>query len=246
MKKIVCVLMCALALHGATAFAALSLNGTRIVYPAKSRFADITAENAGSEPSQMLAWVDDGDVASTPDTASAPFLLIPAVSVVRPGRKQTLRIVYNGSALPQDREAVYYLNVVELPPKSSGARAAPEMKVAVRTRIKIFMRPADLALEPLAAAKKLAWSVDTPADGPAVFRAKNASPYFVSMASVKLTRRGAETADLGAGMVPPWGELELRPQVQLQPADLADCTVQYIYVNDHGGGEEISAALPAR
>ena len=71
---------------------------------------------------------------------SAPFLLMPAVAVVRPGRKQTLRIVYNGGALPQDRETVYYLNLVELPPKSSGARAAPEMKVAVRTRIKIFMQ----------------------------------------------------------------------------------------------------------
>ncbi len=244
MKKMICV-CCALALHVGAAFAALSLNGTRIVYPVKSRFADITAENAGKEPSQMLAWVDDGDIASTPDSASAPFLLMPAVSIVRPGRKQTLRIVYNGATLPSDRETVYYLNLVELPPKSTAGRAAPEMKVAVRTRIKIFMRPADLDIEPLAAAKKLAWTVDAQPGIP-VFRAKNASPYFVSMASVKLMRGGSEVADLGAGMVAPWADLEFRPDSKYDLTGLAGSTVQYIYVNDNGGAEEITSTLPAR
>lgn len=244
MKKVMCLFL-AVALHTGTALAAISLNGTRIVYPVKSRFADITAENAGKEASQMLAWIDDGDIASTPDTATAPFLLIPAVSVVRPGRKQTLRIVYNGGPLPVDRETVYYLNLIELPPKSSGNRSAPEMKVAVRTRIKIFMRPADLDVEPLAASKKLAWAMESRPGGP-VFTAKNTSPYFVSMASVKLVRGGAAIADLGSGMVPPWGGLEFRPDPKYDPSDLAGSAVQYIYVNDNGGPEEVTATLPAR
>ena len=232
------------ALQCHAALAALTLVGTRIVYPANAKFADITAENAGKQSVQMLAWIDDGDINSTPDTATAPFLLAPAVKVIGPGRKQFLRISYTGGTLPLDRETIYYLNVTEIPPKPIGPRAEPALQFAVRTRIKIFMRPAGLPGEPVVAARKLSWELNVAAGG-AVIRAKNPSPYFVSMGSVKLMRGDAMLADLDRGMVPPWGESEFRADTGV--ADFSGATaVNYVYVNDYGGPEEFTFPLSAR
>ena len=243
MKKLFWI-CAAIILHCGAATATVSLINTRIIYPAHARFVDITAENSGKQSAQLLAWVDDGDFSSTPGTATAPFLLAPAVKVLGPGRKQVLRISYNGSPLPLDRETVYYLNVTEIPPKVVAQQDAPVMQFAVRTRIKIFMRPANLPFSPELAAKKLSWELGA-ASGDVVLRAKNPSPYFVSMASVKLMRGDAMLSDLSRGMVPPWGELEFRPAQA--SADLAGAdAVKYIYVGDYGGGEELTFTLPVR
>jgi chaperone protein EcpD len=243
MLKIIWVCI-AVALHCDAVLAAVSLIGTRIVYPANAKFADITANNGGAKSAQMLAWVDDGDINSTPDTATAPFLLAPAVKVIGPGRKQVLRISYNGSPLPLDRETLYYLNVTEIPPRSAGSGTELTLQFSVRTRIKIFMRPAGLPGAPTAAAKKMSWELDV-ASGAVVIRATNPSPYFVSMASVKLMRGDAMLADLDRGMVPPWGTSEFHADTGV--ADLTGATaVNYVYVNDYGGPEEFTFPLPAR
>lgn len=232
-----------IALQCNLALAAVSLLGTRIVYPVNAKFADITANNEGTKSAQMLAWVDDGDINSNPDTATAPFLLAPAVKVIGPGRKQVLRISYNGGPLPSDRETVYYLNVTEIPPKYSGSSTNVALQFSVRTRIKIFMRPPGLVGEPTVAAKKLSWERAGASDN-VVIRATNSSPYFVSMASVKLMRGDAVLADLDRGMVAPWGTLEFR--VEGGAVDLFGATsVNYVYVNDYGGGEEVSFTLPS-
>lgn len=234
----------ALVLQWSAALAAVSLVGTRVVYPANARFADITVANAGQQSAQVVAWIDDGDINSTPDTSTAPFLLAPAVKLLGPGRKQILRISYNGGPLPINRETLYYLNVTEIPPKRTSSSSELTLQFAVRTRIKLFMRPTGLPGEPTAAAKQLSWDIDT-ASGGTVIRAKNPSPYFVSMASVKLMRGDTVLVDLDRGMVPPWGEYAFRAEAG--SADVSGATaVNYVYVDDYGGGAEVSFNLPAR
>lgn len=234
----------AVVLQCGTALAGINLIGTRIIYPASAKFVDITAENAGKQFAQMLAWVDEGEINSTPDTATAPFLLVPAVKLMAPGRKQVLRISYNGGALPLDRETVYYLNVADIPPKRASSGAELTVQFAVRTRVKIFMRPAGLPGEPTVAAKGVTWEIGG-ASGNPVIRVSNPSPFFVSMASVKLMRGDAVLADLDRGMVPPWGTFEFRADTGA--VDFSGATaVNYVYVNDYGGGEEVSFTLPTR
>lgn len=243
MLKLLCISV-SIALQCSASLAGLALTGTRLVYPINAKYADISVENVGSQSAQMLAWVDDGDIGSTPQTANAPFLLAPSVRVLGPGRKQVLRISYTGGPLPLDRETIYYLNVTEIPPKPSGLRTEPVLQFAVRSRIKIFMRPAALPGEPVAAAKALSWALDI-GPGGTLLRAKNLSPFFVSMPSVKLVRGDTVLADLDGGMAPPWGEAEFRVEARI--ADIAGATsVSYVYVNDYGGGDEVRFPLPAR
>ncbi len=240
----ICVAMALLVLQCGLAVATVTLVGTRVVYSMNAKFADVTAENSGKQSAQMVAWIDDGDINSTPDTSSAPFLLAPAVKVIGPGRKQVVRIAYSGGSLPSDRETVYYLNITEIPPKSVGSQSNPVVQLAVRTRIKIFMRPAGLPVEPIAAARKLSWELAADSDG-VLIRAKNPSPYFISMASVTLMRGDTILADLDRGMVPPWGQSEFH--LPTGAVDISGATaVSYVYVNDYGGGEAFTFTLPVR
>lgn len=243
MGRVLC-LACATLLYAGSACAAFSLIGTRIVYPVNAKFADVTVENVGNQSGQMVAWVDEGDADSTPETSNAPFLLAPAVKVLGPGRRQVLRISYTGPELPLDRETVYYLNVMEIPPKPTGQRTESIVQFAVRTRIKIFMRPGGLPMEPSVAAQKVAWELDAGSES-VVIRAKNPSPYFISLGLVKIMRGDTVLAELERGMVPPWGQTEFRAQPTKDVFEGAT-TVRYRYINDYGGAEDFSFSLPLR
>ena len=197
--------------HWSVALAGITLDSTRLVYPGSARSVDVVLSNTTAGPSRYLAWIDDGDPAVLPEDASADFFVFPASGMLAPGRRQMVRAMYRGAALPKDRESVYYLNVLDLPQKAVSKEDQNTIAIANRSRIKIFMRPSELAGDPALAAKKLVWSVDA-ASGSAVFRATNASPYFVSMRSVKLMQGDTELIDLGVGMVAPWGKLEFQPQ----------------------------------
>lgn len=49
------------------------------------------------------------------------------------------------NTLPQDRESLFYFNLREIPPKSSKPNT---LQLALQTRIKLFYRPAPLAVNP--------------------------------------------------------------------------------------------------
>jgi chaperone protein EcpD len=57
--------------------------------------------------------------------------------------------------VPQDRESVFWLNVLEIPPKPVGK--ANHIQLTVRSRLKLFYRPAGLAGSPKAAVAQLRW-----------------------------------------------------------------------------------------
>lgn len=230
--------------HLGIAVAGISLDRNRLVYLSTAKSVDVVLSNQLPGASRYLAWIDAGDPAVLPENASADFFVFPATGVLSQGRKQTMRIMYSGAALPADREAVYFLNVLEIPQKAAPKGGEGALAIANRTRIKIFMRPADLAEDSAAAASKLVWEAASLSTAP-VFKVKNASPYFVSMRAIKLMQGGTELADLGFSMVPPWGALEL--PAEPKQGNLSGVTaVKYTYVNDYGGAIDVTFTLPAR
>lgn len=64
------------------------------------------------------------------------------------------------SALPKDRESVFWFNVLEVPPKPDAAKAANQslLQLASCTRIKLFYRPEGLSGIPSDAPLALKWS----------------------------------------------------------------------------------------
>jgi P pilus assembly chaperone PapD len=94
--------------------AGIQLNGTRVVYPANEREVSLGLVNDGTEARLVQSWVDSGDVRERPEDSKAPFIITPPMTRVDPGKGQTLRIIFSGTTMPQDRESVFWLNILEI------------------------------------------------------------------------------------------------------------------------------------
>ncbi|MCV5920354.1 fimbria/pilus periplasmic chaperone, partial [Escherichia coli] len=73
-----------------------------------------------------------------------PFIITPPLFKLDPEKNNILRIVNITHGLPQDRESVYWVNVKAIPSKSDDSENKNVLQIAVRTRIKLFYRPAGL------------------------------------------------------------------------------------------------------
>src|SRR6185312_1276720 len=101
------------------ATAGVVVNGTRVVYPAAKREVTISLRNAGETPSLVQAWLDAGNPQSKPGEAHVPFVLSPPLFRLDPTKVQSLRLVYTRDPLPEDRESVFWLNVLDVPPRGA-------------------------------------------------------------------------------------------------------------------------------
>ncbi|EOZ9391016.1 fimbrial biogenesis chaperone [Enterobacter hormaechei] len=220
--------LCALAFTVSQSNASIVVSGTRVVYPGNEREVTVKVSNTGKEPVLVQSWIDKGEVDARPEKIQVPFILTPPINRINPDKSQTLRLSYTGSpVLPDDRESVYWLNILEIPPVTKNI-ASNRIQVAFRTRIKLFYRPAALNDRAKAseAAEKLSWSVSGNE-----LKATNTSPYFVSLVSVGLSL-GQHKLSVDGEMVLPQGSQNFRIKdgALLRPGTV----VTWEYVNDWG------------
>ncbi len=126
----------------AQARASVVVTGTRVIYPGEAREKTVQLSNRDAFPNVVQAWVDIDAPDAPPDQADAPFLVNPAVFRMAPDSGQTLRIVYTGQGLPGDRESLFHLNVLQIPPRNSSHADRNQMLLMLRNRLKLFYRPA--------------------------------------------------------------------------------------------------------
>lgn len=237
-----CVFMVAAVVCSMVAFtarAAIVITGTRVIYPAQSREVNVRLRNVEQHPVLVQTWLDNGDPAAAPNEIQVPFVLLPAVFRVEPNKGQSLRIMFTGGDMPQDRESVYWLNVQEIPPKPADADQRNMIQLAFRTRIKMFYRPASLVDDPASVRSKLKWSVLSNDKNERVLRVENPSAYYVSLGSASLDD-GSKKIVLTPGMAPPFGHVDLVPE-QGRLAVKIPATVSYTVLNDFGAEIKDSA-----
>ena len=223
-----------------SAHANIVLGGTRIIYKSGDRDASVEISNQGEYPALVQAWLDDGQTSASPETLSVPFVLTPPISRVDPKQSQTMRLVYTGETLPADRESVFWLNVLEIPPKPSVEAGANTLQFAIRTRIKVFFRPKELIGDPRTAAAQLQWK---PMPGaPLTVIAKTPGPFYMSIGDMHLVIEGKPVGKAMLGMVPPFGELAFTAEPDATPISGVPTSVSYKVVDDFGGFVE--ATMP--
>ncbi len=76
---------------------------------------------------------------------AAPFIVLPPIVRIEPGKGQSWRLVFNGSRLPQDRESLFWFNLLDIPPEPKNGKTDNYLQLAIRSRIKLFYRPAGVA-----------------------------------------------------------------------------------------------------
>jgi P pilus assembly chaperone PapD len=225
--------------------ASVVIAGTRVIYNAADTEQTIKLTNDGKSPALTQAWLDKGDPKAAPSAIDLPFTITPPFARIDPGKGQTLRILYTGEPLPQDKESVFWLNVLEIPPKPAANEAdVNKLQMAIRSRIKMFFRPVGLKGSADEAPAQITWRVIKTGKG-AALEAHNPTPYHVSFAALELTGEGKTAKFDDGGMVGP-GETQDFP-LSGEVFQGADAKVRYRAINDFGGpaeGETVLNAAP--
>lgn len=246
LQSLLCIALLALGLlTGVQARASVVIAGTRVIYNAEEPEVTVRLANKGSMPGLVQVWVDHGEERATPTGINVPFTVAPPIARINPGKAQTLRIFYTGEALPQDRESVFWLNVLEVPPEPDKAGPAQNyLQMSVLSRIKLFFRPKGLSGNAGTAPAQLTWRLMRDASGWAI-EVRNPTAYHVSFAGIEVTSGSSRASFDDGGMVDPAGTGRFALHGSVSPG--AGSTVHYRAINDFGGVMEGDApvALPA-
>ncbi|HGL4102649.1 TPA: molecular chaperone [Klebsiella michiganensis] len=189
--KMICgVAVCLFAtLFSPVILAGVVLDGTRVIYPADKRDITVKVTNMGKRAVLIQSWLDNGESEAAPDKIITPFMLTPPINRVESNKAQSLRIsAVSTSSLPQDRESVFWLNVLEIPAKPEKGQAVENyLQMAIRTRVKLFYRPTTLNIRAPEAAKSLIWSISGNQ-----LSVNNPSPYYISLTDVTINGKKTE------------------------------------------------------
>ncbi|QMD47388.1 fimbria/pilus periplasmic chaperone [Citrobacter freundii] len=138
MKGLTVILIASIVLP---AHAGIVIYGTRIVYPAEKNEVMVQLMNQENRSSLVQSWIDDGDTSLPPEKIQVPFLLTPPVAKVAANSGQQLKIKKLPNMLPNNKESLFYLNVLDIPPNNPDSAGKNVLKFAMQNRIKLFYRP---------------------------------------------------------------------------------------------------------
>lgn len=205
--------------------AGIVVGGTRVIYEGGKKEASISVTNPQkSIPYLIQSWVE---VDSDSSNVKAPFIITPPLFRLDPGQENILRIVNINGQLPTDKESVYWLNIKSIP--SSERSDNNTLQISVKTRIKLFYRPAGLQGEANLAYKTLKFTISKNK-----LSINNPSPYYVSFYNVKI---GASEIN-DPGMVAPYGTHSLTVPTGV------DGIISWQAINDYGGISEPTRMAP--
>jgi len=168
------------------ASASVVINETRVIYPASAKFVSVQLVNDSEQTHLVQSWIDEGDASAAPEKVKVPFSLLPPVVKMSGHAGQALKIsAMNTHSLPKDRESVFWLNVLDVPPVPEGSGDS-YLQVAIRNRIKLLYRPDQLSDLDSSVAEKI--TVSTSGGHTCL---KNNSPYYMTIPQV-VTWQGGE------------------------------------------------------
>ncbi|EAA7680369.1 molecular chaperone [Salmonella enterica] len=224
------VLFVAYSVQAVAANGGFYLGQTRVVFPSDKKSVSLQVTNQDAKKDWLLrSWVSQYD---DKNKSSTPFIITPPLYRLDGNNSIQLRInAVDVSKLPTDRESVFRINVMAIPPETAAA-AKPEkegtatgsIQFALNSRIKLFFRP--VALNSPEQAEK-AWEKVTvrQQEGKIIFN--NPTPYYITLTNIDVNGVGlkSEQADT---MIAPEGELTL-------PVSGKTRTLTFQTINDYGG-----------
>lgn len=228
------VLSLILLLFSFPGYSGVVMTGTRIIYPADKKEITISLKNTNNTPTLVQTWIDTGDPVSSPHKIIVPFILTPPIFRMEGGKGQVLRLRYTGNNLPEDRESLFWLNVLAVPPKQKETNGS-YLNAAFQTRVKLFYRPGSLSGHANQAANKLEWQRK---DGKLTVH--NPTAYFISLVSVSW-RSQKSHHEIAGEVLSPFSTTQLRRKdnALLQPMN----DVKMAFVNDIGALKELSVRI---
>ena len=218
-------------------FAGVTIDGTRIVFPSNAKSVSVQLRNAQTMPALVQTWIDDGDLNQMPEADKIPFILTPPLSRVEPNKGQIIRIIPTGSpSLAQDRESLFWFNMLDIPPDDPQYAGKNILTFNVRTRIKLFYRPANLKMP-----TNIAYSsIQAKYNGTSKdITLNNPTPYFITITQMDFKSQSKHADYSQAVMLQPFSQQTLEKfKLNFSPEKIS-----YQIVNDLGGSQSFETSF---
>lgn len=192
----------------------IALNSTRVIYPMGEKQISVNISNFDKKETFLVqSWVADQN-----GTTLNTFIITPPLFSLKPEKKNILRIMYIGSALPEDKESIFYLYNKAIPSVMEKIKAMNTLQIATQSVTKLFVRPQHLSVKPSDAPAMLKCQLS---DG--AVTVTNPSPYFISITNFTLAGK-----KLPNTMVPPM------ESQKVNVAGIPQGSISYQTLNDYG------------
>lgn len=217
------------------ALASISVGASRIIFNAGESSKSVDINNRSNSQPYLINVDVSRDVAGK--LVDAPFMVTPALFRIEPGNTNKVRILKKADALPTDRESVFYFNAMAIPTSKVGevessTAVGGVIQVATGNTVKLFYRPANLAMTQKQAMGKLQFTRD--AQG---IKVSNPTPYYISLSKLIINGKAVKLDVLnGSSMVAPFGSY-------VYPVTAAAGKVEWKAINDFGGKESFDGAI---
>ncbi|KLN95788.1 fimbrial biogenesis chaperone [Moellerella wisconsensis] len=203
----------------------LKLPQTRVVFHAEDKSTTAGIQNLSNQP--YLVKTEVLNVPGQNEQSVIPFSVTPPLFRLEPESQYMVRILPQGKKdLPIDRESVFYLSFLAIPPgtkpgQSEDTAISPRVSVGVQTLIKLFYRPAGLAMTAREAQNKLAFYANQ--DNVIM---DNPTPYYLTLNTLTLKGQHIDLTKTGA-MIAPFTQKTYHVLGKTE-------TVSYTVINDYG------------
>lgn len=212
----------------------LSLSQTRVIFDAKDKSAKVTLDNQSDRVYLINSRVLIDPDTNSPATEVMPFMVTPPLFRLEKESRNTVLISRNDtSALPTDRESVFYLSFLAIPAVKKNSEVEAEegmtttqVSFGIRTLIKLFYRPSGLAMSVSVAPEKLTF-----AQQGTELKVNNPTPYYLTLAQVTLNGQPLDVREQGA-MIAPFSSQTYQVKEQAQE-------IKWSVINDYGGLSEM-------
>ncbi len=223
-KSGVAAALCLLINLSAQAAGGIGLGATRVIYPADAKQTSLSITNSDTKERYLVnSWVENNR-----GEKDKSFIVTPPLFVSESKSENTLRIIYAGQPLPADRESLFWMNVKAIPSVDKNTVESNNvLQLAILSRIKLFVRPKNLQMQPEEAVKQLRFSRSG-----GYISLHNPSPYYISTVNLKVGN-------------------EKLPNTMVAPKSVAKVTVpanlsgriSYQTVNDYGAVTPVQAGV---
>lgn len=211
-----------------SSYAAVQAMASRVIYNSENKAATLSLKNNSTKPYIVQTWLEPGEDKTA--SAKVPFIVTPPLIKIESQKESVLRFIYSGSGLPSDRESQVWINIQEIPPKPENENT---LQLAVRSKIKLFYRPQQIATDLPESVKKLQWSVEN-----GTLKLKNNSPLFITIGDLTLGKNGKPISKMHQDMVPPFQSIEVLHSV---PSNIK--SLKFTYINDYGSNTEMPEVI---
>ncbi|HDT6567289.1 TPA: fimbria/pilus periplasmic chaperone [Enterobacter cloacae] len=213
----------AISLCSSAAYAGgVGLGATRMVYSSTTNQSMLQVRNTHPDATFLIqSWMENEKGQKTND-----FVITPPLFVMKPASESAVKIMFNGKALPEDRETLYWMTVKAIPQQTKSG-SGNSLQFASANRIKVFYRP-----ESLGQGAEDAWKSLTGAYRGGKVTLSNPTPYYLTTINLKIDGMPVQPV-----MVPP------KSSVTLGETFSHASSVSYQTINDYGAWTPATRAV---